>query len=85
MRYDARLVAESEATLTDYASLSLPVLLLGGTRSAAYLRHTLQRLGGVLPDSTTVVLAGADHLAPDNSGEPHRVADALRRFFTPAP
>jgi pimeloyl-ACP methyl ester carboxylesterase len=83
MRYDAMLVAESEGTLADYASLTLPVLLLGGTRSAAYLRRTLVQLGSVLPHSTTVVLAGADHLAADNSGQPQRVADALRRYFRP--
>jgi pimeloyl-ACP methyl ester carboxylesterase len=81
MRYDAQLVAESEGTLADYAKLTLPVLLLGGTRSATYLRHTLARLGRVLPNSTTAVLAGADHVAPDNSGQPHRVAELLRRHF----
>jgi pimeloyl-ACP methyl ester carboxylesterase len=83
MRYDAMLVAESEGTLAAYASLTLPVLLLGGARSAAYLRRTLDRLGSVLPHSTTVVLAGADHVAADNGGQPQRVADALRRFFQP--
>jgi pimeloyl-ACP methyl ester carboxylesterase len=81
MRYDARLVAESEGTLADYAGLRMPVLLLGGGRSAVYLRRTLDRLGRVLPNSTTVVLAGADHLAADDSGQPHRVAGELRRFF----
>jgi pimeloyl-ACP methyl ester carboxylesterase len=85
MGYDARLVAESEGTLADYASLTIPVLLLGGTRSAAYLRRTLQRLGRVLPNATTVVLDRADHLAADNSGEPHRVATELRGFFQPDP
>ncbi len=81
MHYDALLVAESEGTFAGYADLTVPVLLLGGARSAPYLRRTLERLGGVLPHSTTVVLAGTDHLAADNSGQPQRVADVLRRFF----
>jgi pimeloyl-ACP methyl ester carboxylesterase len=82
MRYDARLVAESEGTLEDYATLTMPVLLLGGSRSAGYLSRTLDALQRTLPDVARVELPGAGHTAPDNTGEPRRVADELRRFFS---
>jgi len=82
MRYDAQLVAESEGTLDDYATLTMPVLLLGGSRSAGYLARSLDALQRVLPDVSRVELSGAGHTAPDNSEEPRRVADELRRFFT---
>ncbi len=81
MRHDAQLVAESEGTLEDYRALTAPVLLLGGTRSARYLRRTLDSLQRVLPDVTRVGLPGAGHTAPDNRGEPLRVAGVLRQFF----
>jgi pimeloyl-ACP methyl ester carboxylesterase len=81
MRYDAQLVAESEGTLGSYARLTLPVLLLGGSRSARYLSRTLDGLQRVLPNVTRIELPRAGHTAPDNTGEPSRVADELRRFF----
>jgi pimeloyl-ACP methyl ester carboxylesterase len=81
MRYDAQLVAESEGTLGDYAGLTMPVLLLGGSRSAGYLRHSLDAFERVLPNVTRVELTQAGHMAPDNTGDPLRVAHELRRFF----
>jgi pimeloyl-ACP methyl ester carboxylesterase len=81
MRYDARLVAESEGTLDGYATLTTPVLLLGGSRSAGYLSRTLDALYRVLPNVTRVELSGAGHTAPDNTGQPKRVAAELRRFW----
>jgi alpha-beta hydrolase superfamily lysophospholipase len=82
MRYDAQLVAESEATLGDYSTLTVPVLLLGGSRSAGYLSRTLGALQRVLPNVTRIELPRVGHTAADNTGEPLRVADELRRFFT---
>ncbi|MFG2037007.1 alpha/beta hydrolase [Dactylosporangium sp. NPDC048998] len=74
MRYDARLVAESEGTIEAYRGLTVPVLLLGGGRSPRYLRRTLRRLAGVLPDATLSVRRAVGHAAPDDGAE-------LRRFF----
>jgi pimeloyl-ACP methyl ester carboxylesterase len=81
MRYDAQLVVESEGTLDDYATLVTPVLLLGGSRSASYLSRSLDALQQVLPNATRVELPGVGHTAPDNTGDPLRVADQLRGFF----
>jgi pimeloyl-ACP methyl ester carboxylesterase len=81
MRYDAQLVVDSEGTLGDYAKLATPVLLLGGSRSASYLSRTLDALQQVLPNATRIELPGVGHTAPDNTGDPLRVADQLRGFF----
>lgn len=81
LRDDAQLVADSEETLSEHAGIALPVLLLGGNRSASYLTHTLDALQAVLPDVTRVTLPGVGHTAPDNTGQPQRVADELGRFF----
>ena len=82
MHYDAQLAAESEGTLPAYAALSAEVLLLGGSQSPAYLKTSLDALAGVLPGARRAELPGCDHLAPDNRGQPERVAAELRRFFT---
>lgn len=70
MRYDAQLVAESEGTLSEYAGIARPVLLLGGNRSASYLTRTLDALQGILPDVTRVTLPGVGHTAPDEPASP---------------
>jgi hypothetical protein len=67
--------------LNTYASTPAAVLLIGGSKSPAYLRTSLDALAGVLPRARRIELAGCGHLAPDNSGEPARVADEIRPFF----
>lgn len=81
MHYDAQLVLQSEGRLVDYRSVAVPVLLLGGSGSPAYLRRTLAALEDTLPDVRRVELSGVGHTAPDNRGEPDRVAAELIRFF----
>ena len=83
MHYDAQLVIETEGTLQTFKATPAEVLLLGGAKSPAYLKSSLDALSRVLPNSRRVELAGCDHLAPDNSGQPQRVAQELRSFFAP--
>ena len=82
MHYDAQLVIETEGTLATFQAIPAEVLLMGGTRSAAYLKTSLKALSGILPTARLVEFPGLDHLAPDNSGKPERVAAELRRFFS---
>jgi pimeloyl-ACP methyl ester carboxylesterase len=73
----AEIRADSQALITyrpRYAELSAvttPVLLVGGERSAAYFRPTLDALFAVLPDSRLEIIAGAGHMLH---------AEAHRRF-----
>jgi hypothetical protein len=82
VRHDAGLVIETQDTLEQFGDLTLDVLLLGGELSAPYLTSTLDALEGVLPNSHRVELAGCDHVAAENGGQPELVAAELRRFFT---
>ena len=81
MHYDAQLVLQSEGRLPDYRAIAVPVLLLGGSDSPTYLQRTLDALESTLPRVRRVELPGVGHLAPDNTGEPERVAGELRTFF----
>jgi hypothetical protein len=80
MHYDTQLVLETEGTLNTFASTPAAVLL-GGGKSPAYLKTSLDALASVLPRAQRIELADCGHLAPDNSGEPARVAQELRPFF----
>ena len=81
MRYDGRSVAQAAGPLSRYAEVRAETLLLGGERSAAYLKAALNGLEPVLPHVRRVTLPGVGHLAADNSGKPQLVAEQLRAFF----
>ena len=81
LHYDAQLVRETEGGLDEYRRVAIPVLLLGGSRSPAYLRRSLDVLAGLLPRRSRVQLHGVGHTAADNSGRPELVARQLRAFF----
>ncbi len=78
---DAQLVLQTEGTLHTFASTPASVLLLGGSKSPAYLKTFLDALASVLPQAQRAELAGGSHLAPDNTGDPERVARELRSFY----
>jgi pimeloyl-ACP methyl ester carboxylesterase len=81
MRYDSQLVKDMEGSLEHFRGLQAKVLLLGGSKSAAYLKDALASLSMVLPHAQRIELAGLGHSAADNSGKPELVAQVLRRFF----
>ena len=81
MHFDVKLVAETEGALETFSAVHADVLLMGGSKSAPYLRRALDALGGVLPNAMRVELPGVGHLAADNGGKPELVATKLRAFF----
>lgn len=81
MRGDGRAVAQAAGPLETYAAVTAETLLLGGERSSAYLRMTLNALEPVLPRVRRVTLPKVGHLAADNIGRPRLVALHLRAFF----
>jgi pimeloyl-ACP methyl ester carboxylesterase len=82
VHFDCRLAAEMVGTIEKFKALRPEVLLLGGTRSVAYLTGALDALAVVLPNARRVTLSGLGHIAADDVGHPERVADELRRFFS---
>jgi hypothetical protein len=84
LHYDFAVVTESSGRLDDYRSIRAEVLLMGGSKSPAFLKRALADLARVLPDAKRIELAGLDHAVSWNSdrgGHPAAVARELRRFF----
>jgi pimeloyl-ACP methyl ester carboxylesterase len=84
LEQDMKIVVEGSGELQNYAAVRIDVLLLGGSKSPAYLRAALDVLVKLLPHATRTEFAGLGHGAPwnaDRGGRPEPVADALRRFF----
>jgi hypothetical protein len=81
MHSDSQLVKDMEGSLEHFQGLQAKVLLLGGSKSAAYLKDALASLSMVLPHAQRIELAGLGHSAADNGGKPELVAQVLRRFF----
>jgi hypothetical protein len=84
LHYDFAIVSESSGRLDDYRSIRADVLLMGGSKSPAFLKRALDDLARVVPGARRVELDGLDHGASWNSdrrGRPEPVAPVLRRFF----
>ncbi len=84
LHYDFQLVVESEGMLESFKAMRAEVLLLGGSKSPAYLKVALDALEKVLPRAKRIEFAGLNHGASGNTnrgGQPERVAQELRRFF----
>lgn len=79
--FDYQLVVETKGTLESFRAVRAEMLLLGGSKSPAFLKHTLDALSKVLPNVERVKLPGLGHAAPADGGKPERVAQEVRRFF----
>jgi pimeloyl-ACP methyl ester carboxylesterase len=81
MRYDGIVVAQAAGPLSRFAAVRAETLLVGGAKSAPYLKAALNGLEPVLPRVRRVTLPGVGHLAADDRGRPELVAEQLRAFF----
>lgn len=82
--YDGRLVEQTADDVERYRAVTVPTLLLGGSKSPKYLQTALSALERVLPDVRRVELKGADHGVTENAdrrGSPDRVAAEILRFL----
>ncbi len=79
--YDYELVVEMEGTIENYKAVSGEVLLIGGSKSPYFLKHTLDELEKVLLNVKRVELEGLGHAGSLDSGKPERVAKELKKFF----
>jgi pimeloyl-ACP methyl ester carboxylesterase len=85
--YDFRLVTEMAEQVERFRALHVETLLLGGSKSPAYLKQALDALEQAIPQARRVEFPDLDHggssdLGPTNrNGDPQRVAQELLRFF----
>jgi len=85
LHYDFQLVAEMSGKLESFRPIRTEVLLLGGSKSPAFLKVALGALQKALPHAKRIELPGVSHGASGNTdrgGRPERVAEELRRFFS---
>jgi pimeloyl-ACP methyl ester carboxylesterase len=81
---DFQLVVETDGVLDRFKAIQADVLLLGGSKSPAYLKAALDALEKALPDARRIEFAGLNHGGSGNrnrGGKPLVVAKALRDFF----
>lgn len=84
LRQDFMLVAEMAGTAERFKAIVAEPLLLGGSKSPAYLKAGLDALQAALPRAERVTFPGLDHGAtgPTNmGGKPEVVAPVLARFL----
>ena len=87
-RYDFQVVLNRGGAVQSYRPVEQQILLLGGSKSPAYLKKALTTLATTLPHARRVELPGLDHSGPWNAdigGQPTVVAEQLRQFFQPRP
>ena len=84
LHYDFQLVIEMAGPVERFRAVHAEVLLLGGSKSPAYLTRAVDALEKVVPHVRRVEFPGLGHEASGNAdrrGHPDQVAQELRRFF----
>jgi pimeloyl-ACP methyl ester carboxylesterase len=81
VQYDVQMSKRAHLEPESLKDLRGEVLLLGGSKSPAYLRAALDELSTVLPHATRIEFSALGHLGPNNDGRPERVAQELCSFF----
>ena len=75
LHYDGQMVVEMSGTLESFRATRAEVLLLGGSKSPAYLKVALDALEKVLPYVKRIEFLGLNHGASgdtDRGGQPER-------------
>jgi len=87
-QYDFAIAKSMDGAIGDFRAISQPTLLLGGSKSPAYLGRALDQLERIIPNARRVELEGLDHAAAWNvdprrnaHGDPKAVAAELKTFF----
>ncbi|MGH6735953.1 MAG: alpha/beta fold hydrolase [Methyloceanibacter sp.] len=55
---------DAQTTLSDYAEIAAPTLLIVGAKTRAPARAVIELLGGTLPNAKVETLKGAGHMSP---------------------
>ena len=76
---EAKAALRLDSTYERYRTIQAEVLLLGGSKSPAYLLDVLPVLAATLPHARYQILPGLDHTAPDQDA-PEAVAAVLKEF-----
>ncbi|HVQ43401.1 MAG TPA: alpha/beta hydrolase [Candidatus Saccharimonadia bacterium] len=80
MPVDIDLVYELDSAYSTFAAVTIPTLLLGGTKSAPHFKLGLETLQKTLPQANLIMMPNLEHNAP-NTDAPEKVAAQLRKFL----
>ncbi len=79
---DVILVNETKGTIENFKDISADVLLLNGSKTFLFLKHSINALNEVLPHVKHVEIQGIDHAAAeDTTGKPEIVAHEIKKFL----
>ena len=81
LKLDVQLVNETEGKLDNFKNVSAEVLLLGGSKSSLFLKHSVETLNKLLPHVTCKELQGLDHDSAQNYGKPEVLAQEIKAFL----
>jgi pimeloyl-ACP methyl ester carboxylesterase len=81
LKYDVQLVNETEGKLDNFKNVSAPVLLLNGSKSPIFLKHSIEALSKLLPQVTVKELQDLDHDSAQDYGKPEVIAEEIKRFL----
>jgi pimeloyl-ACP methyl ester carboxylesterase len=79
--FDYQLIIETKDSIVDFKDVSSQVLLLGGSKSPIFFKHSLDKLNNVLVCAKRVEFRGLGHAAPIENNQPEQVAQELRKFL----
>jgi pimeloyl-ACP methyl ester carboxylesterase len=78
IRADSAALIAYRPRYAELAAIDVPVLLIGGERSASYFRPTLEALARALPRARIEIIAGAGHML--HAEAPRRLAELVTAF-----
>lgn len=82
---DVMLVNETKGTIQNFKDVSAEILLLNGSKTFLFIKHSIKSLNEVLPQVKRVEIQGIDHAAAeDTTGKPVLVAKEIKRFLNKA-
>lgn len=79
---DVVLVNETKGTIQNFKDVSGEVLLLNGSKTFLFLKHSIEALNEVLPRVKRIEIQGIDHAAAeDATGKPKILAREIKGFI----
>jgi pimeloyl-ACP methyl ester carboxylesterase len=84
LHHDGQVIIEMSGQQESLKAIRAEVLLLGGSKSTAFLKAGMDSVAKVLPHARRVEFPGLNHSSTwntDRGGKPQLVAQELRRFF----
>lgn len=83
MHYDIQMVAETKGKFDSFKNSTADILLLGGSKSAGFLKDALGELKKLMPQASFIQFPGLGHGASAEGGAKTKtVVSELKKFFT---